>query len=192
MLEHIADDHAAMAAMARTLRPGGRLTALVPAHPRLYGPLDRAFGHYRRYTRERLRDVVEAAGLEVERLYSFNLLGVLGWLAKNRTGGGGIGAPPCGPTRRCWPPGASSRSASPCPSASASSSTPAVRRAASVPDLSDPHAGLQRARDHRDAIEQVLEADLPVDHFELVIVDDHSTDGTRECWPRRCGPTTSA
>jgi glycosyltransferase involved in cell wall biosynthesis len=30
------------------------------------------------------------------------------------------------------------------------------------------------------AIGQVLDADLPVDDFELIIVDDHSVDGTRE------------
>jgi SAM-dependent methyltransferase len=94
VLEHIEDDHAAVAAMARALKPGGRLMALVPAHPRLYGPLDRSFGHYRRYTRERLREITESAGLEVERLYSFNALGILGWVAKNRSGAGAIGSSP--------------------------------------------------------------------------------------------------
>ena len=59
-----------MAAMARALRPGGRLMALVPAHPRLYGSLDRAYGHERRYTPDRLRSIVEGAGLAVERLYT--------------------------------------------------------------------------------------------------------------------------
>jgi SAM-dependent methyltransferase len=94
VFEHIADDHAAVAAVARALRPGGRLMALVPAHPRLYGSLDRAYGHHRRYTRERLGSVVEGAGLEVERLYSFNALGILGWWARSRTGRAGIGSAP--------------------------------------------------------------------------------------------------
>jgi SAM-dependent methyltransferase len=94
VLEHIEDDAAAMAAKARAVRPGGRVMALVPAHPRLYGAIDRSFGHYRRYTRERLRAITEAAGLEVERLYSFNALGLLGWWAKKRTGAQEIGSSP--------------------------------------------------------------------------------------------------
>jgi SAM-dependent methyltransferase len=85
VLEHIEDDAGALAAMASALRPGGRLGLLVPAHPRLYGDLDRAYGHYRRYTRERLRQVVEGAGLELLDLYSFNLLGVVGWWVKKRS-----------------------------------------------------------------------------------------------------------
>jgi len=41
-----------------------------------------------------------------------------------------------------------------------------------------------------DAVDQALAADLPVADVELVIVDDHSTDGTREWlqaqdWPAR-------
>jgi SAM-dependent methyltransferase len=79
VLEHIDEEIPAVQAMAAALRPGGHLTLLVPAHPRLYGKLDRLYGHYRRYTREHLRDVVAAAGLEIEQLYSFNLLGVPGW-----------------------------------------------------------------------------------------------------------------
>jgi SAM-dependent methyltransferase len=94
VLEHIADDGAAMAAMARVLRPGGRLTALVPAHPRLYGPLDRQYGHHRRYTRDRLRSIVEGARLSVERLYAFNALGIPGWWVRNRLGADGIGSAP--------------------------------------------------------------------------------------------------
>jgi SAM-dependent methyltransferase len=83
VLEHIADDAAAIAAMGAALRPGGHLSVLVPAHPRLYNRLDRRFGHERRYTRERLARVVQEGGLEVEALYAFNLLGVAGWLASS-------------------------------------------------------------------------------------------------------------
>jgi len=79
VLEHIAEEEPAVRAMAKALRPGGHLTLLVPAHPRLYGNLDRVYGHYRRYTRERLSNVIADAGLENEDLYSFNLLGVPGW-----------------------------------------------------------------------------------------------------------------
>jgi SAM-dependent methyltransferase len=91
VLEHVEDDAAAVAAMAGALKPGGRLGLLVPAHPRLYGSLDRAFGHYRRYDRQRLRQIVEQAGLHVRALYSFNLLGVLGWWAKSRAGADSLG-----------------------------------------------------------------------------------------------------
>jgi 2-polyprenyl-3-methyl-5-hydroxy-6-metoxy-1,4-benzoquinol methylase len=87
VLEHIEDDAASVAAMAEALAPQGQLTILVPAHPRLYGALDDFYGHHRRYTRARLRRVAEASGLEVSDLYSFNLLGVLGWWVKNRRPG---------------------------------------------------------------------------------------------------------
>ena len=83
VLEHITDERAATKAMAAALRPGGRLTILVPAHPRLYNRLDRRFGHERRYSRERLAGIVADAGLELEALYSFNLLGVAGWWASS-------------------------------------------------------------------------------------------------------------
>jgi SAM-dependent methyltransferase len=79
VLEHIEQEGPAMRAMADALRPGGRMTLLVPAHPSLYGNLDRVYEHHRRYTRGRLRRVVGDAGLVLDDLYSFNLLGVPGW-----------------------------------------------------------------------------------------------------------------
>jgi SAM-dependent methyltransferase len=84
VVEHIDDDAGAIAGMGDALRPGGRLTVLVPAHPLLYGGLDEAFGHHRRYTRERLHGLAEAAGLVVDSLYHFNLLGIPGWWAQSR------------------------------------------------------------------------------------------------------------
>lgn len=90
VVEHIDDDAGAIEAMARALRPGGVLTLQVPAHPWLYGELDRRYEHCRRYTREGLTRVLEGAGLEVRELEAFNLLGVLGWLARRRRAGAGI------------------------------------------------------------------------------------------------------
>ena len=84
VLEHIDDDGAAMAAMARSLAPGGRLTLLVPAGPRLFNRLDERYGHHRRYTRQRLVDLAAPAGLQLEHLRSFNLLGVPGWFVQGR------------------------------------------------------------------------------------------------------------
>jgi SAM-dependent methyltransferase len=85
VLEHVAEDAPAVEAMAAALRPGGHMTVLVPAHPWLYGRLDEVYHHHRRYTRERLRGLMESAGLEIVDLYSFNLLAVPGWwLSKYR------------------------------------------------------------------------------------------------------------
>jgi SAM-dependent methyltransferase len=92
VLEHLKDDGDAVRAMAATLRPGGRLVLLVPAHPRLFNSVDRSYGHFRRYTRERLRRLVGAAGLELDDLHSFNLLGIAGWAVNGARGSGGLGA----------------------------------------------------------------------------------------------------
>jgi SAM-dependent methyltransferase len=85
VLEHIEDDASALAAVVDALEPGGELAVLVPAHPFLFGRLDRRFGHFRRYTRPALRTLVRDAGAELTSLRSFNLLGVPGWLIAGRT-----------------------------------------------------------------------------------------------------------
>ena len=79
VLEHVEQDGAALTAMRGVLRPGGRVVLLVPALRVLYGSLDKALGHYRRYAARELRDKVAAAGLRLVHLEYFNLAGVLGW-----------------------------------------------------------------------------------------------------------------
>ena len=85
VLEHIDDDVAALAAVVDTLEPGGELAVLVPAHPFLFGRLDERFGHFRRYTRPRLRSLIRDSGAELTSMRSFNLLGVPGWWLAGRT-----------------------------------------------------------------------------------------------------------
>jgi SAM-dependent methyltransferase len=84
VLEHIEDDHGSLAAMRRLLTPGGHLVLLVPALPFLYGTLDRALGHYRRYTPRSLRERFHGAGLTPEHLEYFNLAGMPGWWLAGR------------------------------------------------------------------------------------------------------------
>lgn len=68
VLEHLADDGAAAVELARVLRAGGALVLTVPAGPGRMGALDRAIGHWRRYDRRGVSDLLVGAGLQVERL----------------------------------------------------------------------------------------------------------------------------
>jgi SAM-dependent methyltransferase len=79
VLEHVEEDMAALRSAAKMLMPGGRVVLLVPAVPSLYGSLDTALGHFRRYTRGTLAAAMEGGGFVVERVDYFNRLGSLGW-----------------------------------------------------------------------------------------------------------------
>ena len=92
VLEHVADDGAALDTLAVGLREGGDLALVVPAGERLFGPLDDAYGHWRRYEPDGLRDLVAGSGLEVRELRAVNALGIPGWRAKNAFAGARIGS----------------------------------------------------------------------------------------------------
>jgi glycosyltransferase involved in cell wall biosynthesis len=79
VLEHIDDDHKALENLFAVLRPGGRAVILVPQYGWLYGSLDESVGHFRRYSADTLSQKVSRAGFRVDRMQSFNKLGVLGW-----------------------------------------------------------------------------------------------------------------
>ncbi len=84
VLEHIEDDGEALRAMHDVLEPGGRVVLIVPALQALYGSIDRAIHHYRRYSRDDLAAKLEGAGLAVEHVSYFNMLGVPGWYLNAR------------------------------------------------------------------------------------------------------------
>jgi glycosyltransferase involved in cell wall biosynthesis len=84
VLEHIEDDAAALRAMRQVLQPGGRVVLIVPALRPLYGSIDRAIHHHRRYDRDELAGRLEGAGLRVEHLSYFNMVGVPGWYLNAR------------------------------------------------------------------------------------------------------------
>ena len=79
VLEHIPDSRAALKNMFDTLEPGGRAIILVPQGRWLYSKLDKALDHVKRYTQEELREALATAGFEVEKIFNFNRIGVVGW-----------------------------------------------------------------------------------------------------------------
>lgn len=79
VLEHIADDVDALRRMKQLLRPGGRVIVLVPALGVLFGPMDRAMGHHRRYTMGSLKRAFHNAGLKPIWGRYMNLAGAIGW-----------------------------------------------------------------------------------------------------------------
>ena len=84
VLEHVDDDIGSLTAIHRLLQPGGRLVLLVPALPALYGTIDEALGHHRRYTRAELEGKFERTGFRVRHIEYFNLAGVPGWWLAGR------------------------------------------------------------------------------------------------------------
>lgn len=79
VLEHIEHDRTALKHAHATLKPGGHLLIFVPALPFLYSELDRKVGHFRRYKRDELVDVVTAAGFRIDWVKYFDILGIIPW-----------------------------------------------------------------------------------------------------------------
>lgn len=65
VLEHIADDRAALAELHDVLKDGGTLLLYVPAFQLLFSSMDEKVGHHRRYRRGMLMGRVRGAGFEV-------------------------------------------------------------------------------------------------------------------------------
>jgi hypothetical protein len=80
VLEHIEDDAKELAIFFTLLRQQrGFLCLFVPARRELYAPIDRDFGHYRRYIRRDLAAKLAQAGFSIIRLSYFNSIGYLLW-----------------------------------------------------------------------------------------------------------------
>jgi len=83
IIEHVEDDGAALAEIARVLVPGGVALITVPTFPSLWGLQDRVAHHKRRYRLRQLVAAIRRAGLEPRRRYYFNyLLFVPIWAAR--------------------------------------------------------------------------------------------------------------
>ncbi len=70
---NIQNDAAAFVELRRALRQGGRVIVQLPAYAFLWSAHDVAVGHKRRYGARDLREKIERAGLQVERLTYLNM-----------------------------------------------------------------------------------------------------------------------
>ena len=80
VLEHIRDDAGVLSHLRSFVTPGGAVVLYVPALNGLYGAWDRKVGHYRRYSRWRLGEVLRQAGFETELLRYVNFLAIPAWV----------------------------------------------------------------------------------------------------------------
>ena len=74
VLEHVSGDEEALNAIAKKLKPNGRLLLTVPANRWMWSAHDRIHHHFRRYNRRDLESVIGRTGLRVVMLSHFNTI----------------------------------------------------------------------------------------------------------------------
>jgi len=79
VLEHLPQDDLAVGNMIGLLPRGGTLIIVVPAHMWLYGTMDAAIGHYRRYTKDTMRSLLQKGGARIESQFYCGLVAAVGW-----------------------------------------------------------------------------------------------------------------
>jgi SAM-dependent methyltransferase len=79
VLEHVENDIYALQQLHKLLKNGGMLIILVPCHKFLYNIIDKKIGHFRRYSKNDLEFKITKTRFNVERMFYFNMLGIIGW-----------------------------------------------------------------------------------------------------------------
>lgn len=74
VLEHLDDDRTVMDEVFRILRPSGHFIISVPAFQGLWSRHDELHHHKRRYSKQRLFDIIASAGFRCTRMTYFNCL----------------------------------------------------------------------------------------------------------------------
>jgi SAM-dependent methyltransferase len=77
VLEHIENESSVLEIIHRKLNNNGQLVLVVPAHQWLFGKRDIKYGHYRRYSKNGLEELLKSKGFEVSKIRFWNMLGVL-------------------------------------------------------------------------------------------------------------------
>lgn len=86
VMEHIEDDHEAFDKITGALKKEGVAVIYVPAFQSIYSSMDELVGHYRRYRKDRLREMAARNNLVVRKLEYVDALGYLASLAYKMSG----------------------------------------------------------------------------------------------------------
>ena len=79
VLEYVADPATVIRSAAGVLKSGGSLIVLAPQSQTLFGTLDQALGHRRRFSQPQLRALFEQNGFSVRAMQPLNKIGTAGW-----------------------------------------------------------------------------------------------------------------
>ncbi|MCP3929189.1 MAG: class I SAM-dependent methyltransferase [Bacteroidetes bacterium] len=71
VLEHVANDLLALSRLVSCVKEGGNILLSVPASPLLYSEVDKAAGHYRRYTRASFKQLLLSSGIKEIKIHSY-------------------------------------------------------------------------------------------------------------------------
>ena len=84
VFEHIRNDERALKNCNKLLNKEGMLLLFVPAGPKIYGSIDKAMGHFRRYTKEELSRKAIGAGFKIIKIKYVNFPGYFSWWLRGK------------------------------------------------------------------------------------------------------------
>ncbi|MBN8860189.1 MAG: class I SAM-dependent methyltransferase [Sphingobacteriales bacterium] len=79
VIEHVEDDEKALKNLGTLLKKNGNLILLAPAFNWLYCRFDRELGHYRRYTKKSMGELLSDHNFNISCCRYFNAAGIPGW-----------------------------------------------------------------------------------------------------------------
>ncbi len=88
VLEHIEHHGVIVKELFAKLKPGGRIKVFVPARQEIFSNMDEHVGHYRRYDKKMVRQILEEAGFRVTYCQYYDFAGyfislIYKWLGKD-------------------------------------------------------------------------------------------------------------
>ena len=66
------------------LKTCGKIILLIHAKKFEYTKIDKELGHFRRYEKNDLENKLLAAGYQIEKIYFFNIVGLLSWTIRDK------------------------------------------------------------------------------------------------------------